>query len=120
AFDQWVSETVKELSTPAREGDLTFNGATVQEVDPAPGLGIGADELRDRVRDPLGGGGSVTITLTAVPVAPKMNIQAVKDALADARYALSGPVRLRRGKRTLEFTPQQIGQGVEAQRAPRG
>jgi vancomycin resistance protein YoaR len=114
-FDQWLSEAVRELSTPAREGDLKFDGATVQEVDPAPGQGIRADELRDRVQDGLRGDGPVTITVTAVPVAPRMNILAVKDALADARYALSAPVRLRRGKRSLEFTPKQIGQVLEAE-----
>jgi vancomycin resistance protein YoaR len=119
-FDQWVAETLEDLSIPAREGDLKFDGATVEEVDPAPGLGIRADELRDRTRDALAGDGPVTVTIEAVRVDPKMTLQAVKDALADARYALSGPVRLIRGKRSLEFTPAQIGQVLQAEPVLRG
>jgi vancomycin resistance protein YoaR len=115
AFDQWLLDTVQDLSIPAREGDLAFDGATVEEIDPAPGVGIRADELRERVKRDLRGNGPVTVTLSSVPLPPKMKLQAVKDALADARYALSGPVRLIRGKRSLEFTPQQIGHILEAE-----
>jgi vancomycin resistance protein YoaR len=115
AFDQWVSDTVKELSIPAREGDLVFSGARVREIDPTSGATIRADELRDRARHELeGGGGRVTLTMTASSIAPRMTLQAVKDALADAQYALSGPVRLIRGKKSLEFTPEEIGQILEA------
>jgi vancomycin resistance protein YoaR len=119
-FDQWVSETLEELSTPAREGDLKFTGAVVEEIDPAPGVGINSDDLREKTRSALEGNGPVTVTIPGVPVAPKMSLQAVKDALADARYALSGPVRLLRGERSLEFTPEQIGQVLEARPVLKG
>jgi vancomycin resistance protein YoaR len=114
-FAQWLSDTVRDLSTPAREGDLTFDGATVEEIDPAPGLGIRPDVLKEEVQGGLRGDGSVTLTVTPVPLRPKMKLQAVKEALADARYALSAPVRLIRGKKSLEFTPAQIGQVLQAQ-----
>jgi vancomycin resistance protein YoaR len=114
-FAQWLSNTVRDLSTPAQEGDLEFDGATVKEVDPAPGVGIPLDELKKRVKGALRGGGPVTVTVASTPLPPRMRLQAVKDALADARYALSGPVRLIRGKKSLEFTPAQIGRVLEAE-----
>jgi vancomycin resistance protein YoaR len=119
-FDAWISETVQELSIPAREGDLRFTGATVEEVDPGPGMGISRDDLREEIQNALQGDGAVTVTMTPVHMAPKMSLQAVKEALADARYALSGPVRLLRGKRSLEFTPRQIGQVLEAEPVLKG
>jgi vancomycin resistance protein YoaR len=119
-FDQWVSDTLRELTVAPREGDLRFDGASVTEVDPAPGIGIDADRLRLKARAASGKDGTVTITMPALPMQPRMSIQAVKGALVDAQYALSGPVRLLRGKRSLEFTPREIGLVLEAEPVERG
>jgi vancomycin resistance protein YoaR len=113
-FAQWSADTARELSVPAREGDLAFDRGTVREIDPAPGAGVDPGQLRDMVRAALKDGGPGTITISGVPVLPRMKVQAVKKALADAQYALSGPVRLIRDNKVLDFTPEEIGRILDA------
>jgi vancomycin resistance protein YoaR len=114
-FDRWLSATVAALSISPREGDLRFDGATVTEVDPAPGIGISRDDLRARATDSLNGVGPVTITMPAEALSPRMSLAAVKKALASAQRALSAPARLNRSGRSLEFTPEEIGRVLEAE-----
>jgi vancomycin resistance protein YoaR len=109
-LDAWVVATSAALSLPPREGSLAFDGTDVTEVNPAPGAEVDQGALSTDVRSVAGDAGSGRVVVAVAPVAPRTTAEDVHEVLADAGRALSGPVRLRRGKETLNFSPEEIAQ----------
>jgi vancomycin resistance protein YoaR len=107
-LDSWVRSGSARLSVPPREGSLEFEGTSITPVDPAPGAEVPERELAAAVRETTGERASRPVEVATRPVPPRTTPSDVQQVMADARRALSGPVRLRRGRETLKFTPEQI------------
>jgi vancomycin resistance protein YoaR len=117
AFDQsrleaWVRAASVRLSVPPREGSLAFEGAVVTPVNPAPGADVVEEELRAAVQGAARDSGARPVSVSTRPSAPRTTPEDVQQVLAEARRALSAPVRLTRGQQTLTFTPEEIGEAL--------
>jgi vancomycin resistance protein YoaR len=108
-LDTWVRGASVKLSVPPREGSLAFEGAVAVPVNPAPGAEVLEEELRAAVQRAARDPESAPVSVTTRPSAPRTTPEDVQQVLAEARRALSGPVRLTRGDETLTFNPEQIG-----------
>ncbi|MDP8970136.1 MAG: VanW family protein [Actinomycetota bacterium] len=112
-LDAWVAGAVETLVVPPAEGTLVFDGASVQRVDPRPGARVDREALVQHARAALLRPGDDVVRPVTEPVAPATTPADVDAVLAQARQALSAPVRLSRNDGTFRFVPAEIGQVLE-------
>jgi vancomycin resistance protein YoaR len=111
-LDAWVRVASVRLSVPPTEGSLSFNGAVVTRVSPAPGAEVLEEEVRAAVQKAARNSGAGPVSISGRPSPPKTTAEDVRQVLVEARQALSGPVHLIRGTERLTFTPKQIGEAL--------
>jgi vancomycin resistance protein YoaR len=112
-----VDRLVAESGTPPRDGDLRFDGARVDVVEPRGGQQVDPDEARAALEAAYLGEGEAAV-LDLHPAGPDIDEADVQQALDDfANPALSGPVTLVFDKSRVTLSPQDFGDvlGVRAE-----
>jgi vancomycin resistance protein YoaR len=109
ALDAWVADAARKLELEPVEANLEFDGAAVVAVEPAAGLRVPEDSLREGVLGVLLAGRDPDVAATTEAVDPLTTTADVEALLAQARQALSAPVRLYRNDGEVTFAPEDIG-----------
>lgn len=107
-LDRWVETAVAGLALDAHEGDLLFEGGTVDPVYPSAGLRISARDLAARARPLVMQGTGGRLVVTPEPFVPVTTRADVDQALSVARAILSAPVRLFRADASLVLPPARL------------
>jgi vancomycin resistance protein YoaR len=108
-----LNEIATEMVTPPREGDLRFSGAKITRVDPAPGSRPNVDAMQGSLLSVLTTVGDQEVPLETEPVEPGTTTEDVDAVLAEARTAISGPVRMQRGSRALVMGRREIAASLD-------
>ncbi len=107
--DRWAVSAATDLSSPAIEGTVRFEGATAVRVDPQPGVRVLPEHLGEMARAALREGRDAELAAPSEPTAPRTSAADVDVLFAQAARAVSAPVTLSRGETALELTPGEIG-----------
>ncbi|MPZ88781.1 MAG: hypothetical protein GEU81_12050 [Nitriliruptorales bacterium] len=108
-LDAWVEQTITELELPPREGTVEFEGATVQRVEPVPGIRVDAEQLASDAAQAATAQGDATLTIRTAPVESQITAEHLDALYAKAQLAVSAPVSLARGDAALTLSPEDLG-----------
>lgn len=113
-LDDWSHQ----LSEGLEDGGLTFDGATVNEVAPVPGIGLRRVEAERLVVHALRTGDDAVVKLPVGRAHPPVGAKQVRRAAVAARRLLSEPVQLLVDGAPLTIAPDQLGSALTA--SPQG
>jgi vancomycin resistance protein YoaR len=103
-----IDKLAAQVNRPATEGTITFKGTTPVTHQPAPGLQLDAAKAPAAVVAAYPSDGDPKDLPVGV-TQPKAGNDAIKKALTDfAEPAMSGPVRLTVGSKSVELQPAEI------------
>ena len=103
-----IDKLSAQVNRPATEGTITFKGTTPVTHQPAPGLQLDAAKAPAAVIAAYPSDGNAKDLPVGV-TQPKAGSDAIKKALTDfAEPAMSGPVRLTVGSKSVELEPAEI------------
>ena len=103
-----IDKLSAQVNRPATEGTITFKGTTPVTHQPAPGLQLDAAKAPAAVIAAYPSDGNPKDLPVGV-TQPKAGTDAIKKALTDfAEPAMSGPVRLSVGSKSVELEPAEI------------
>jgi vancomycin resistance protein YoaR len=103
-----IDKLSAQVNRPATEGTITFKGTTPVSHEPAPGLQLDAAKAPAVVVAAYPSDGSPKELPVGV-TQPKAGNDAIKKALTDfAEPAMSGPVRLSVGSKSVELQPAEL------------
>ncbi|MER7249774.1 VanW family protein [Kribbella sp. NPDC000426] len=103
-----IDKLSAQVNRPATEGTITFKGTTPVTHQPAPGLQLDAAKAPAAVVAAYPSDGNPKDLPVGV-TQPKAGNDAIKKALTDfAEPAMSGPVRLTVGAKSVELEPAEI------------
>ncbi|WUJ72114.1 VanW family protein [Kribbella soli] len=103
-----IDKLSAQMNRPATEGTITFKGTTPVTHQPAPGLQLDAAKAPAAVIAAYPSDGNAKDLPVGV-TQPKAGSDAIKKALTDfAEPAMSGPVRLTVGSKSVELEPAEI------------
>ncbi|MEV4260240.1 VanW family protein [Kribbella sp. NPDC049584] len=103
-----IDKLSAQVNRPATEGTITFKGTTPVTHQPAPGLQLDAAKAPAAVVAAYPSDGNPKDLPVGV-TQPKAGNDAIKKALTDfAEPAMSGPVRLSVGSKSVELQPAEI------------
>lgn len=108
-LDAWVEQTASDLELPPREGTVEFEGATVQRVEPVPGVLVDREQLAVDAEQAATAPGDATLTVRTEPVESQVTAEQVDALYAEAQLAVSAPVTLTRGDADLTLSPEDLG-----------
>jgi vancomycin resistance protein YoaR len=117
ALEGWAVGAAQLLERTPTEGTLRFAGDEVERVDPAPGARLDTAQLMGSGRAAVLAQGPDTIVAATEPIAPETSTDDVDAVFEAAQRALSDPVRLTRNGAALTFSPSDIGELLEVERA---
>ena len=112
---RWAERAAEALAALPREGRLRFSGDEVERVDPRPGAVVRVPQLRRDVREHLLAAAGGQVAVVTDPTEPRTSVEDVDAVLAEARRALSGPVRLRRSGATATLSPADIAAALRTE-----
>jgi vancomycin resistance protein YoaR len=113
-LDAWS----EQLSQGLQSGGLRFEGATVTEVAPVPGIGLKLEEAERRIVRELRSTDRAVVRLPVGQARPPVDHAQVKRAAAKARLLLSAPIELLVNEVPVTIAPEQLGNSLTA--TPRG
>ncbi|HWB73220.1 MAG TPA: peptidoglycan binding domain-containing protein, partial [Egibacteraceae bacterium] len=117
-LEAWAARVAESLVVAPAEGTLVFDGASVERVDPRPGARLRVEPLVAEARSAVLRPGDDVVETASDPVAPATAAADVDAVLAQARQALSAPVRLSRNDGSFQFEPAHIGRVLEVRQEP--
>jgi len=117
ALEAWVAGAVDDLAVAPVEGDVRISGASVERVEPSPGVSVDTAALTEELRAAAGTPqGPAEVPATTVEVPPTTTPETVEAVAAQAEQAVSAPVVLRRGDVAVQVSPASIGEALEVVR----
>jgi vancomycin resistance protein YoaR len=116
----WAAQAAERLAVDAVEGEITFDGATVNRVDPRPGAHVEPDPIEEQALAALEGTGPLAFEVETVPIEPDTTQAEVDAVAARAERAVSDDVVLTRNGAALRLRPVQIGNLLRAERGEDG
>lgn len=108
AFDALVDSINQAVATPPVDAGVSVEGASVTRIEPADGIGVAADEAREKVLSAFLTD-ERTVTLELGPISPKIGSEGAEQAYQDALKMVSAPLTLFYGEKEWKVPPETIG-----------
>jgi vancomycin resistance protein YoaR len=108
SLDYALGEIAREIERPARDASLRLDGLTPVLVGGAPGQQLDREAAESVVARALAAFARAPVGLPVRITTPRVTGPDLRQALARARTALSGPVQLRVGKTGFRLTRQRL------------
>lgn len=116
AFESLITTINDAVATPPVDAGVTVEGTTVELTEEADGVGVHAEDARERVLAAFVSG-ERTIPLELEPLSPAIDAEGARQAYEDARAMVSAPLTLYYDQQEWQVAPEQIGACIGVRRA---
>ena len=108
ALEALVDSINQAVATPPVDAGVSVDGASVSRIEPADGIGVAAEEARDKILSAFLAD-ERTVPLELGPIAPDIGAEGAEQAYQDALTMVSAPLTVVYAERAGEAPPETIG-----------